>query len=157
MTEQAFVDAVREAKPMLFRLAYTILRSTEDCADALQDALEHAWRKLPTLKNADAFRSWMARIVINCSHNILRKRKLRTVPLDEALPTPAAEDNGLMDALSLLAESYRVPLILHYLEGMPIAEVAAALHLPQGTVKNRLSRGRRLLAALLKKEETEWN
>lgn len=157
MNEQDFIDSVRAAKPMLFRLAYSILRNVEDCADALQDALEHAWRKLPTLKNANAFRGWMARIVINCSHNILRKRKLRTMPLDDSLPAPEVTDSGLADALALLDERYRLPLVLHYMEGMPITEVAAVLHLPQGTVKNRLFRARKQLADLIKKEETEWN
>jgi len=155
MTEQAFVDAVHAHQALLFHLAYTLLHNHEDCADALQDALERAWKKKDSLKNPDAFRGWMARIVINCSRDILRRRKLPTAPLDENIPAPAVEDLYLADTLRRLEEALRVPLVLYYMENMSVAEVAQAMRLPQGTVKNRLHRGRKKLAQLYREEGLE--
>lgn len=156
MTEQAFVDAVHEHQDMLFRVAYTILHNHEDCADALQDALERAWKKKDGIKNPDAFRGWMARIVINCSRDILRRRKLPTAPLDENIPAPEVEDLELSDTLKRLDEGLRVPLVMRYMENLSVAEIAQAMRLPQGTIKNRLHRGRKKLAQLYHEEGMVW-
>lgn len=156
MTEQAFVDAVHEHQAMLFRVAYTILHNHEDCADALQDALEKAWRKKDTIRNPEAFRSWMTRIVVNCSRDALRRRKIAFASLDENLPAPEVEDTHLADMLNRLNEGLRLPLILHYMEKLSVADIAQIMRLPQGTIKNRLQRGRKKLAQLYHEEGMEW-
>ena len=99
----------------------------------------------------------MTRITVNCAKDMLRKRRLETVELPETLAAPTVEDTAFSDALARLKESLRLPLVLFYMEGLSIAEIAQATRLPQGTVKNRLARGRKKLAELLEKEETEWN
>lgn len=153
MDEQTFSTAVKQQESTLYRIAFTVLHNDADCADALQDALLRAWRNLDSLKNEQAFRGWMARIVINCSKDILRKRKFRTVALDETMAAPAAEDLPLAEAIASLAEGLRLPITLYYMEGMSVQEVAQAMRLPQGTVKNRLFRGRKQLAEFLQEEE----
>lgn len=110
MDEQAFEGAVRQHQDMLFRIGYTVLHNSEDCADALQDALIRAWRNLPRLRDERAFRGWMARIVINCSRDILRRRRLKTVELTEEIPVPPARDEGLGEAISALEEGLRLAL-----------------------------------------------
>ena len=155
MDEQTFAAAVQQQENTLYRIAFTVLHNDADCADALQDALMRAWRNLDSLKDEQAFRGWMARIVINCSKDILRKRRFRTVELDETVPAPAVDDRPLAEALASLPEGLRLPVTLHYSEGMSVAEVARAMRLPQGTVKNRLFRGRKKLAAFLNEEESE--
>jgi len=156
MTEQAFLDAVERHQSMLFRVAYTILHNHEDCADALQDALEKAWRRKDSIRNPEAFRSWMTRIVINCSRDTLRKRKITCDPLDENIPIPLPEDLQLSDTLKRLDEGLRLPLVLHYMENLSVNETAHVMHLPQGTVKNRLHRGREKLARLIREEGMVW-
>jgi len=154
MDESTFSTAVRQNEDALYRIAYTVLHNDEDCADALQDALTRAWRRLDTLKDDAAFRCWMARIVVNCSKDILRRRRFRTVELDESIPAPSVEDAPLAEAISSLNEGLRLPITLYYLEGMSVPEVAQVMRLPQGTVKNRLFRARKKLAAFLKEEES---
>jgi RNA polymerase sigma-70 factor (ECF subfamily) len=160
--EQTFSQLVLENQEMLFRVAYTILRHQEDCKDALQDALLKAWGSIRTLKDADAFRGWMIRIVINCSRDILRKRKIKTVELTEdiSLPQAQVQDEALAAALLDLDEGLRLPITLYYTEGLCMQEIAQVMRIPQGMVKNRLFRGRRKLAVLLKEyreEEKAWN
>lgn len=156
MTEQDFVEAVHQHQALLFRVAYTLLHNPEDCADALQDALEKAWRKKDSVRSPDAFRSWMVRIVVNCSRDILRRRKVAFDPLDENLPAPEVQDYQLSDTLARLDEGLRLPLVLHYMENLSIAEISTVMHLPQGTIKNSLHRGRQKLARLYREEGMVW-
>jgi RNA polymerase sigma-70 factor (ECF subfamily) len=159
--EQTFSQLVLENQEMLFRVAYTLLHHQEDCKDALQDALLKAWGSIRTLRSIDAFRGWMIRIVINCSRDILRSRKIKTVELTEDIPFPPeqVEDVALAAALIQLDEGLRLPITLYYTEGLCVREIAKVMRIPQGMVKNRLFRGRKKLAALLKecrKEEEAW-
>lgn len=155
MDEQSFTDAVNQHRDMLYRVAYTVLHNNEDCADALQEALLKAWQRLSTLRDDTHFRGWMTRIVVNCSRDMLRKCKLHLSELTEDIPASPIEDAQLDEALRLLDERLRLPLVLHYMEGMSIEEIGQVLTLPQGTIKNRMFRGRQKLAAILGKEEDE--
>ena len=153
MDEQGFTEAVNVHRDMLYRVAYTVLHNSEDCADALQEALIKGWTHLRELNDDARFRPWMARIVVNCSRDMLRRRRVRTVALTEDIPAPAPEDAVLDEALTQLSEGLRLPLTLYYMEGMTVQEVAQTLRLPQGTVRNRMHRGRMKLAVLLDKED----
>ena len=162
MNEQLFSKLVQEHQDMLYRVAYTLLHHPEDCRDALQDALMKAWRNIHKLRNPDAFRSWMIRIVVNCAKDALRKRKIQTVELtgDLSAPEAQAEDEDLAAALRQLEESVRLPIALYYMEGLSVEEISHVMHLPQGTIKNRLFRGRKKLAETLteaQKEAEAWN
>ena len=149
MDERGFTDAVNSQRDMLYRVAYTVLRNSEDCADALQESLLKAWQRLDTLRDDARFRGWMTRIVVNTSRDLLRRRRIRTEELTDELAAPQAEDTHLNEALHLLDERLRLPIALYYLEGMSVREIADALRLPQGTVKNRMHRGRQRLAEIL--------
>ncbi|MEG2701832.1 MAG: RNA polymerase sigma factor [Clostridia bacterium] len=153
MDEKSFTDAVNQHRDLLYRVSYTVLHNSEDCADALQEALMKAWQRLNTLRDDTRFRSWMTCIVVNCSRDILRKRKVRLTELTEDIPAPQVENARLDDTLQRLDNRLRLPLTLHYMEGLSVQEIADALRLPQGTVKNRMHRGRQKLAELLGEEE----
>jgi RNA polymerase sigma-70 factor (ECF subfamily) len=157
MDEKVFTQLVLEHQDMLFRVAYTLLRHREDCKDVMQDALMKAWKSIRTLRSPDAFRSWILRIVTNCAKDMLRKRKLQMLPLQEDAATAdmPAEDTRLKAALEQLGEGMRLPIILYYLEGLSVQETARAMGLPQATVRSRLSRGRKRLAAALHEVEEE--
>lgn len=162
MDEQTFSRLVLENQEVFFRVAYTVLHHQEDCKDALQDALIKAWGSIHTLRRADVFRGWMIRIVINCARDIHRKRKIKTVALTEETSFPQAqvEDEALAMALLQLDEGLRLPITLYYMEGLCVQEIAHVMRISQGTVKNRLFRARKKLAALLKgyrKEEETWS
>jgi RNA polymerase sigma-70 factor (ECF subfamily) len=66
---------------------------------------------------------------------------------------PPDADAELHDALFRLDESLRLPIVLHYVEGFTISEIAGILRWPQGTVKSRMLRGRRELKRILSGEE----
>lgn len=98
--------------------------------------------------------TWVIRILINECHNIQRKRG-RELPMDE-LPeraAPAGVDYELHDALFCLDESLRLPIVLYYVEGYSVGEIARILRWPQGTVKSRMRRGRQELKKTLYGED----
>lgn len=144
-----FTGRVRAAEQKLFRIAYSVLRNEADCADAVQEALLKAWQKRGTLRDERLFDTWLVRIVINECYQLIRKHR-SVIPVQE--PQRPAEDQALHDALMALPDNLRLPIALHYAEGYTVAEVARMLRLPQGTVKNRLVRGRKQLRAELSGE-----
>ncbi len=154
MDEETFMDEVEAMERALYRVSRSLLKSPEDCADAVQEALARAWARRGRV-DADYFRPWLMRIVINECHTIGRKRR-RVVLVDEVeQPAPAFEppDDRLKQALSAVPEKLRVPLLLHYLEGFSVEETARCLRISVSAVKMRLTRGRQAIKALLGTEE----
>lgn len=130
---------------MMYHVACGLLQSDADRQDAMQQALLKAWEKRHTLKNEGFFKTWLIRILINECKNILRRQK-RVSPVD-TLPegeTPAY-DMALRDLIDRLPEKQRMCVILHYVEGLPVQDVARALHVPAATVRGRLMQARRKL------------
>ena len=153
MDREQFTSAVLAAEPTLYRVAKTMLRSVHDCADAAQQAILRAWEQLDSLRSTRYFKTWLVRILINECYNICRRRaKEAPAELPERAAPPGA-DRELHDALMRLPEEVRTPIVLHYMEGYPIGEIASALRLAQGTVKSRMRRGREMLKKLLSEEE----
>lgn len=156
MTEQQFDAKVRAMESRMYRLARSMLRSDFDCADAIQNAIFAAWRKLQYLKNDSKFDCWLTRILINECRNIQRcylKRKAEG-PL-EGLQLPAQAslpDPDLKTALQMLPEKLRLPLILHHVNGLSVPEISRILYLPPSTVKGRIREGLKKLRRLLEVE-----
>lgn len=154
MDERAFEAAVLRLEKKLYHTALGVLWNDADAADALQETVFRAWRHLPSLREEARFDAWIMRILINECRNIQRRGRRRMLPLDEAAAVQApVEDGFLREALRGLPEKYRLPLILHHVDGYGIAEIASALRLPQTTVRGRLHVGRGKLKALLEEAE----
>jgi RNA polymerase sigma-70 factor (ECF subfamily) len=156
MDKQFFINEVKSAERNLYRIARSYLPSDTDAADAVQEALTRAWAKRGTLHEPEYFRTWLTRIVINVCKSLLRRRG--RVQLMADVPEPPVQTSMqtdysiLRDALHALDVKYRVPLILFYLDGYSLNEIAKMMVLPQGTVKNRLFRAREKLRTQLQEE-----
>ena len=153
MDSREFAERVEAMQGALYRVAYGLLLNRADCADAVQSALLRAWEKRRSLREEAYFGTWLTRILINECYNMLRRRKA-TLPID-SLPEPAASpdaDPALHDAIARLDAKLRLPLVLHYMEGYPVKDIAGMLRLPAGTVKTRLAKARALLRLQLSDE-----
>ena len=149
MDEQEFERAVRRLQTRMYRTAVSILWNDEDAADAIQEAILRAWQKRRSLRTPEAFDVWLMRILLNECRNIQRKHRFRLLPLEEDVPVAEAPDIGLREALRRLPEKYRTPLLLHTLDGYPVAEVARMLRVPESTARGRIYEGRKKLKTLL--------
>ena len=153
MNDQAYMARVRSMERKLYRIAHAILFSDADCADAIQEAVFKGWMKKGGLREEKYFETWMVRILINECRNLLRSGKNTPMPLNEAVaaavqPGPEA-DLHLRQSLQQLPVKYRMPLLLHHLEGYSLAEIARMLDIPQTLVKSRLHQGRKALRSIL--------
>ena len=156
LTEQQFCETAYGYRALLYHVAYTILRDNRECEDAVQEALMKAWQKRDTLRNEEAFRFWLTRILTNTCHTLLRKkRRAQTTELTEDMPAPfddGLNNRALHDAIGRLSQDLRLPIVLHYLEGFSIKEIAVLTHRPTGTIQNRLFRAREALRSDLGEE-----
>ncbi|MEA5013024.1 MAG: RNA polymerase sigma factor [Candidatus Limiplasma sp.] len=146
MDIQTFEQEVLKIERLLYRVSWSMLSNQEDCADAVQEALTRAWQKRDSLRSLKAFRSWLIQILSNVCKDMLRKRqKQRWVPLEgEALEALADDTSGfsMLETLQLLSPEHRTTVILYYLEGYRVRDIAEMMGTPAGTVKTRLMKAR---------------
>lgn len=151
---ERFVQAVEERGHGMYRVALMMLRSHADAEDAVSDAVEAAWRRLPNVRGMDALPAYLMRCVINACHATLRRRKRETAVDDLAAYLPAAAPEvPVWMYLGGLRDKYRLPLLLRYAEGMADQDIARILRVPRGTVSSRLTRGLRMLRQQIEREE----
>jgi RNA polymerase sigma-70 factor (ECF subfamily) len=151
--EAARDRVLRDVWPRAFRLSASIVGDRETAEEAAQDALVLIATRLGSLRDAQAFPLWSARIIVNAARSALRKRpRERDLPPERA---PGAFDNAtverldVLSALAALPEWLRVPLVLRYVEGLNSREIGTALGAPSATIRFRLALGRRRLATAL--------
>lgn len=152
MNELEFSERAMACAERLWRISYLILRNPADCDDAVQEALMRGWTGLGKLRSEEYFETWLVRILINVSRNMLKRRRL-SVELNENLADEQPPDTELRDAIRMLEMKYRMPLILHHLEGYSLEDCARMLRLPVSTVKGRLFAARRQLRSILDRED----
>ncbi len=165
----AFNSLIRPRLPRLVRLARAMLRDEPAALDVVQEACVRAWRELPRLRDHAAFDAWLSQIVVNGCRSALRGRRrveMREIPMEVVGgPTGGASapasailgdevvaNEAIRRAIGRVAPDDRALLVLHYLEDRPLAEIAAGLRIPVGTVKWRLSRARASLERALEAE-----
>lgn len=145
--DEVFLREVEACERTLYRISRTILRNEVDCCDAVQEALLKAWQYRNRIDES-RFRAYLTRILINECHNIGRKRA-RIVVVESVPEQPIEEDCRLeiREALMRMKEAHRLVLVMHYLEGFSLQEIAQTLRVPLGTVKYRISCARKALRA----------
>lgn len=165
----AFDALIRPRLDRLYRMAWAVTRSEADARDATQDACVLAWRELPRLRDRDKLDSWLNQIVVNAARGVVRRTgrvRVRELSIDQdpaegrtrVEPSVVAETEVFADtdaiqrAFGRLDGGTRALLVLHYVEGAPLAQIARATGSPVGTVKWRLSNARRALEKALKAE-----
>lgn len=149
MNKTAFAEQIVQMQDTLYRISYSMVPSRYDQEDAVQECIKTALAKLHTLREERYFRTWVIRILINECHSILRRRK-REIPSEIIAQTlPADGDAEVVEALMALEVNVRLPILLHYVEGYSIREIARMLRVPENTIKTRMARGRKQARVIL--------
>ena len=151
MNSQEFACQIIDMTQTLYRVAYAQLPQKSDREDAVQETLKRAWEKREQLQNPEYLQTWVIRILLNVCHN-MQKHNKRVLPRDDVPVIAQDHPPELRDALLSLEEKFRMPILLHYIEGYSVLQTAAMLRLPQGTVKTRLRIGREKLKDTLREE-----
>ena len=152
--KQAFSELMRGCSQNMYKIDKAILKNDDDIADAMQETALTCWEKIDTLKKPEFFKTWMTKILINECNAILRQRK--RIVFDEYTEASAVEDAYAeiewKEFLKQLEEKYRIVVILYYVEGFKIREVAQFLDISEGTVKSRMAVARKKMEELYYKE-----
>ena len=142
----------------LLRMSALYLKSADLAQDAVQETFLKAYRHLSAYRGDSSEKTWLTAICINVCRDMLRtpwfKHQSR-MDMDQLPEKPAAfafpDDTVLTEVMGLPAK-YREVILLRYYEGLKLKEVAGALRLSVGKVRNRLDKANRILRDRLK----EW-
>ncbi len=131
----------------------------DTAADLTQETFIRAWNSLPRLKAPRAFPGWIRMIALNMIRDWVRAKR-PTEPLEsddeDGLEKQWADDAAgpaeeleiteqqaqIREAIQRLSDDQRLVVVMHHLEGKPVAEIGRELDIPVGTVLSRLARGR---------------
>ena len=154
VSPEAAREAVETHGDRLFRLCFVLLGSAADAEDAVQETLLKYLQKAPVFETPEHEKAWLLRVAANHCRDVYRRRARHPqTSLEELdLPAPGADSRELLDALTALPEKFRLVLVLHYVEGYRVEEVAKIIGRTPSAVKMRLQKGRRLLAQQYGKE-----
>jgi len=154
---EAFVELMRRHEDRIFALALSITGDRGDALEATQETFLSVWRKAASFGGRARFGTWLYRIGINAARDQLRRRARSPLLEEDAPPDTSvvggtesvAERIDIARALAELPAEYRDAVVMHDLGDIPYEEIAHLSGVALGTVKSRISRGRRLLAGLL--------
>jgi len=152
----AFERIVHRWQGPLVNLAYRFCRDRSRAEDMAQEAFLRAYRGLKGWRKDAAFSTWIFAIATNCYRSELRRIPEGNLPLDNIgsvldLIAESTEwndgdrDRAIRRAVSALPVKYKEVMVLFYFHEMDVSAAARSLGLPEGTVKARLSRGRKIL------------
>lgn len=138
-------------------MAFVYIQNEADAVDVLQQAMIKAYENIEGLKEPKYFKTWMVRIVINCSKTYIEKIKridvtdpTKLVDMQTTTHTYKEEEIDLWNALQSLEEKYKTVLLLRFYQDYTVPEIASIVELPIGTVKTNIRRGLMQLKQLLK-------
>jgi RNA polymerase sigma-70 factor (ECF subfamily) len=165
--QHAFEKIIRRNNQLLFRTARSILKDDDEAEDAVQEAYLHAFRALGSFRADAKLSTWLVRIVANEALGRLRRRGADVIPLDTVTdaggedmerfmdqdangqPEQAAERaqvRKLIEArIDMLPDAFRTVFMLRGVQEYTVEETAAALSIPEATVRTRFFRARSLM------------
>lgn len=157
---EVFAEIVRRSSDKVFSLCLRMTGNRHDALDASQEVFLRLLRKIHLYDGSAAFSTWLHRVASNVCYDQLRGRSRRPQPVEDppeiADLTPLRSMDSvdlrpsIEEALALLPDDYRAPIVLRDMEGYSYEQIQDALGIPPGTVRSRIHRGRRLLADLLR-------
>lgn len=165
---EAFRPLVERHSRYVFNVAYRLAGSAQDAEDIVQETFLKAYRQLRRFEARADFRTWLHRIAVNCSIDLIRTRRHRELGQDpedlergaeaHAAGAAAGPDRLLLsgeiqarvsEGLGTLTASERLAFTLRHVEGLPIREVAAAMGVRSEAAKNSIFRAVRKMRAAL--------
>ena len=165
--QRAFETIMRRNNQLLFRTARSILKNDEEAEDAVQEAYLHAYRALGSFRADARLSTWLVRIAANEALGRLRRRGADVIPLNTVTDAAAAHTETFMDQdpngqpehvaeraevrkliearIDMLPDAFGTVFVLRAVQEFTVEETAAALSIPEATVRTRFFRARGLM------------
>jgi len=153
----------------MYNTCYRMISNQVESEDIMQESFLAAFLKINSYKGEMSFGSWLKKIVINKSIDVLRARKVRFEELNEKSVVFVAEDEPdlsfaendtlkvaqIREAIKKLPEGFRIVLTLSLFEGFDHEEIATILKISESTSRSQLARAKKKLIEILNSEKNE--
>jgi RNA polymerase sigma-70 factor (ECF subfamily) len=156
----AFDEIVRRHRDRVYTIALRLCGNRDDAEDVLQETFISAYRALDRFRGGAQLSTWLYRIAVNKSYDLIGRRKPQANLDDVAEPATRGDDfeassqrSAIVEALDALPPDFRAVAVLCDVMGLTPTEVSEVLGVPAGTVKSRSFRARALLAKALAERE----
>lgn len=163
----AFSELISSYKKLIYNLCLRMMNDKTEAEDATQEAFIKIYRGLKSYNGTSKFSTWAMKISSNVCIDIIRKRKVQTVPIedyevnDDSSPEKAFLEletrKDVERAVQSLPEKYRIMIVYYHFMNLSYQEISNILNEPMTIVKNRLYRARLMLKEYLLKEEGGYN
>lgn len=157
--KEAFTTIMLSLEKDLYKLAKTRLKNDDDIYDAIQETIIQAFKSIKKLKNTEAFRTWIFRILINKANDIFRRKKhKKEISIEDIKNTEISNsyiDGDIDNSLDLnfmrkqLKYEDSVIITLYYMEGFSDKEIGDILKLKENTVKTKRTRAKQKIREIL--------
>lgn len=162
MTKERLEEYYKQFYGLVYRVAFTQVKTRSDAEDVAQEVFIKLMRYSPHFDNEEHEKAWMIRTTINQCHNLIKNKwhgivlGIEKIPEEEKqyFTVPYVQEDETLWAVLELKEQYRNSLYLFYYEDYSIKEIAACENMPENTVKTNLKRGREALKKILGKKDS---
>ena len=143
-------EVIEKYTNMVYGIILTHLQNVSDAEDIFQEVFLTYYRKNIIFQGEEHKKAWLIKTtLLLCKKSYWKDKNKKTIPLEEikeySSPFLLKEENTVFEALCNLPEKYKIVFYLFYFVGMSTEEIAFALKIRSGTIRMRLSRGRKLL------------
>ena len=164
---QAFSEMVRRYKKLIYNIIYNIIYNKDEVNDAAQEVFIKIYKSLDKYNPQYKFSTWCAKIATNYCYDLLKKKRVECVPIENAYGLHNQEDSPessyikreqrdrINHEIMKLPEKYRILLILYHKNGLSYEEMSQVLDEPMSIIKNRIYRARLMLKNKLASEGKE--
>lgn len=129
---------------LLYRTGIMILGNPQDVEDVLQEVMLKVLQKAPVFRDKEHEKAWLLRVTMNLCKDMLRYRHRRQyLPIDELALEADTEDKELLQEIAALPPKWKMVLLLHYVEGYSLKEIAGILSVSENAVKKRMQRAKK--------------
>ena len=155
LSTEEFKRCAQEYMDVVFRVAFSCLRSQTDAEDVTQEVLLRLYETDYVFESRAHIKNWLVKVTYNECRKFWRRLWRRHENIEDYAEQLAFEETDCQDlftAVMKLDRAKRIVVVLYYLEGYQIQEIAGILKIPPGTVGTRLARARKELRKYLEEE-----
>lgn len=165
--QEAFSELVTRYRKLIYSVVYNMIIDKQEVCDVSQEVFLRIYKSLDRYNPEYKFSTWSVKIATNICLDILRKKKIDSISIDDAICVSSSVNapearviskerkNMLNEAVSQLPEKYRIPIVLFHQNGLSYEEIMKILNEPMSIVKNRIYRARLMLREKLEQERKE--
>lgn len=156
--KDTFCEQIKLHEKAMYFLASSLLQNDADAADVIGEAIFRAYENIDSLKNEEAFKTWILKIIHNTAVEYIRKNTKIILMYEIDVSDEGKEKKDIEVKMSLqravksLKQPYRTVILLHYYEDLSINEISKVTGDTTIAVKQQLSRARKQLREILKED-----